>query len=111
MMLIKARPVAGDESLASEFLEMVQPFRYPRSISERIFAEVTATKERIEREVVKAGELERNVKLGHGGIREIEFVTQALQLLHAGRMPFLQGRQTLPTLQKFVDYALLPQTD
>ena len=111
MMLIKARPVAGDESLASEFIEMVQPFRYPRSVSERIFAEVTATKQRIENEVVKAGEIDRNVKLGHGGIREIEFVTQALQLLRGGRIPFLQGAQTLPTLQKLVHYALLPEAD
>src|SRR5438093_9248817 len=76
MMLIKARPVGGDEALGSEFLEMVQPFRYPRSLNERIFAEVAATKQRIETEIVKAGEIERNVKLGHGGIREIEFVTQ-----------------------------------
>jgi [glutamine synthetase] adenylyltransferase / [glutamine synthetase]-adenylyl-L-tyrosine phosphorylase len=48
--------------------------------------------------------LERNVKLGRGGIREIEFVAQAQQLLHAGRNPFLQGAQTLPTLQKLVQY-------
>ncbi len=111
MMLIKARRVAGDELLASEFLEMVQPFRYPRSVSGRIFDEVTATKRRIETEVVKAGEIDRNVKLGHGGIREIEFVTQALQLLHGGRTPFLQGPQTLTVLQKLVDYRLLPQAD
>ena len=111
MMLIKARPVAGDESLASEFLDMVQPFRYPRAVSERILAEVAATKQRIEREVLKAGEVDRNVKLGHGGIREIEFVTQSLQLLQAGRMPFLQGPQTLPTLQKLVHYGLLPEQD
>jgi hypothetical protein len=52
-------------------------------------------KDRIENEVVKTGELERNVKLGWGGIREIEFVAQSLQLLHAGRQPFLQGAQTL----------------
>jgi glutamate-ammonia-ligase adenylyltransferase len=64
-------------------------------------------KGRIENEVVKAGELERNVKLGRGGIREIEFVVQALQLLRAGRQPFLQGAQTLPCLDKLVQYELL----
>ena len=53
-MLIKARPVAGDVELATEFLEMIQPFRYPRSISERILQEIAAMKERIENEVVKA---------------------------------------------------------
>ena len=107
MMLIKARGVAGDASLAAEFLEMIQPFRYPRSINESVLREVVAMKGRIETEVVKAGELERNVKLGRGGIREIEFVVQALQLLRAGRQPFLQGAQTLPLLDKLVQYELL----
>src|SRR5512141_1540619 len=65
-------------------------------------------KDRIENEVVKAGELDRNVKLGRGGIREIEFIAQTLQLLHAGRQPFLQGNQTLPTLAKLAQYELLP---
>jgi glutamate-ammonia-ligase adenylyltransferase len=111
MMLIKARRVAGDESLAAEFLEMIQHFRYPRSINQGVLREVALMKDRIENEVVKAGELDRNVKLGRGGIREIEFVCQALQLLHGGRQPFLQGAQTLPALDKLVQYELLPAAD
>src|SRR4029077_18869867 len=107
MMLIKARGVAGSKYLAAEFLEMIQPFRYPRSVSRGVLSEVGAMKDRIENEVVKAGELERNVKLGRGGIREIEFIAQTLQLLNAGRLPFLQGAQTLPALEKLVAYQLL----
>ena len=108
MMLLKTRAVGGDEGLGAEFLEMVQPFRYPRSVNEGVLREVAGMKDRIEREVVKAGELERNVKLGYGGIREIEFIVQALQLLHAGRQPFLQGSRTLPGLAKLAQYELLP---
>ncbi|HEV2330135.1 MAG TPA: bifunctional [glutamate--ammonia ligase]-adenylyl-L-tyrosine phosphorylase/[glutamate--ammonia-ligase] adenylyltransferase, partial [Verrucomicrobiae bacterium] len=108
MMLIKARVVAGDRSLASEFVEMIQPFRFPGSISPEILREIAATKDRTEREVVRAGELERNVKLGRGGIREIEFIVQSLQVLHAGRAPFLQIPQTLSCLQKLAQYDLLP---
>ncbi len=111
MMLIKARPVAGDAELGAEFLDMVQSFRYPRSLGERTLPEIAAMKQRIENEVVKVGEMERNVKLGRGGIREIEFIAQTQQLLHAGRTPFLQGAQTLPTLQKLVDYALLSEKE
>ena len=111
MMLIKARRVAGDPSLASEFFEMVQPFRYPRSLGERILREVAGTKQRIEDKVVKAGEVDRNVKLGRGGIREIEFIAQTLQLLNGGRIPFLQNAQTLPALEKLVQYHLLPDAD
>ena len=106
-MLIKARGVAGDQGLSTEFIEAIQPFRYPRSINDSVFREVAGMKDRIEAEVVKPGELERNVKLGRGGIREIEFVAQVLQLLHGGRQPFLQGPQTMGCLEKLVQYELL----
>jgi glutamate-ammonia-ligase adenylyltransferase len=111
MMLIKGRPVAGAAALGAEFLEMVQSFRYPRSLNPRTLREVAAVKKRIETEVVKEGELERNVKLGRGGIREIEFIAQALQILHAGRLPFLQGAATMTVLQRLARYALLKPGD
>ena len=100
-------PGGRDAALGAEFVEMVQSFRYPRSLSPRTLREVAAVKKSIETEVVKEGELERNVKLGRGGIREIEFVAQTLQILHAGRLPFLQGATTLPVLQRLARYALL----
>jgi glutamate-ammonia-ligase adenylyltransferase len=111
MMLIKARHVAGDETLAAEFLEMIQPFRFPPFVSQNILHEVAAVKDRIENEVVGEGELERNVKLGRGGIREIEFVVQSLQVLHAARLPFLQVSQTLPCLEKLERYNLLSRDE
>lgn len=111
MMLIKARCVGGDQSLGAEFLEMIQPFRYPRSISEQIPREVAEMKARIENEVIRAGELDRNVKLGRGGIREIEFLVQTQQVLNGGRMPFLQNPKTLPTLEKLGDYHVLEEKE
>jgi glutamate-ammonia-ligase adenylyltransferase len=111
MMLIKARCVAGDAGLAAEFLEMVQSFRYPRSLSEGALREIAAMKARTEKEVIRPGELERDVKRGRGGIREIEFVVQTAQILHAGRIPFLQGAQTLPLLQKLAQYKLLAEAE
>jgi [glutamine synthetase] adenylyltransferase / [glutamine synthetase]-adenylyl-L-tyrosine phosphorylase len=111
MMLIKTRGVAGDEILAAEFIEMIQPFRYPRSVGQGVLREIAAVKDRIENEVLKADELDWNVKLGRGGIREIEFIVQALQMLHAGHQPFLQEPQTLPCLQKLVQYERLSPLD
>ncbi|MHB9006790.1 MAG: bifunctional [glutamate--ammonia ligase]-adenylyl-L-tyrosine phosphorylase/[glutamate--ammonia-ligase] adenylyltransferase, partial [Limisphaerales bacterium] len=108
MMLIKARCVAGSSSLAGEFLEMVQVFRFPRSLSDQALRDISGMKQRIEHEVVRSGEIDRNVKLGRGGIREIEFVVQTLQLLNAGHQPFLAGSQTLPMLETMVRYHLLP---
>jgi glutamate-ammonia-ligase adenylyltransferase len=109
MMLIKARRAAGDDALANEFLESIQTFRFPPFINQNILRETTAVKERIEKEVVGGDELERNVKLGRGGIREIEFLVQSLQVLHAGKQPFLQTGQTIPCLAKLVQYHLLFQ--
>ncbi|MCP5517089.1 MAG: bifunctional [glutamate--ammonia ligase]-adenylyl-L-tyrosine phosphorylase/[glutamate--ammonia-ligase] adenylyltransferase [Verrucomicrobiales bacterium] len=111
MMLIKARGVAGDRTLAGEFLETVQPFRYPRLLSPHFLQEIAAMKRRIEAEVVKAGELDRNVKLGRGGIREIEFIAQTLQILNAGKTPFLADPQTLPALAKLARYHLIEETE
>jgi [glutamine synthetase] adenylyltransferase / [glutamine synthetase]-adenylyl-L-tyrosine phosphorylase len=111
MMLIKARLVAGDVALGSEFLDMVQTFRYPRSLSVRVLNEIAAIKDRIETEVVRSGEIDRNVKLGRGGIREIEFVAQSLQVLHGGRNPFLQDPQTLPALEKLARYQFISREE
>lgn len=111
MMLMKARHVAGDAAVAAEFLETIQPFRYPRSLNQRFLQDIAAMKDRIESEVVKSGEIDRNVKLGRGGIREIEFVTQTLQLLHGGRNPFLQDAQTLPALEKLARYNFLSRDE
>jgi [glutamine synthetase] adenylyltransferase / [glutamine synthetase]-adenylyl-L-tyrosine phosphorylase len=106
LMLLKARPIAGDRQLGAEFLETIQAFRYPRSLSEGLLDEIAATKTRLETEAIQ-GDAERDVKRGRGGIREIEFIVQSLQLLNAGRQPFLQGASTLPGLGKLAEYSLL----
>ena len=99
MALIKARAVAGGEALFYEFSHRLQPFVYPRSVSADVLDEVAAIKRRIDRDLVGHAGLDRNIKLGRGGIREIEFVAQALQLLHGARHAFLQERNTLKALR------------
>src|ERR1051326_7883236 len=99
MALIKARGIAGDRELAYEFLRQHQPFIYPRSPTPDLLDEVANIKRRIERDVVRLGALERDVKLGRGGIREIEFVVQTLQFIHGGRHVFLRDTSTLNALR------------
>jgi len=111
MALIKARCIAGSQHLADEFFEVIQPFRYPRHISERILREIAQIKERIENEIVREDRLRRHVKLGTGGIREIEFIVQTIQLLHGGKQPFIQTPNTLAALTKLAQYELLPFKD
>ncbi len=99
MALIKARPVAGDGGLGEEFLAMIQPFVYARHLSATVVQEMAVLKERIEQEIVREDRLTRHVKLGVGGIREIEFIVQSFQLLRGARQVLVRERNTLRALE------------
>ncbi|HMA80880.1 MAG TPA: bifunctional [glutamate--ammonia ligase]-adenylyl-L-tyrosine phosphorylase/[glutamate--ammonia-ligase] adenylyltransferase [Candidatus Binatia bacterium] len=96
--LIKARPVAGAGDLGADFLKEVEPFIYRRYLDYTTVDELRHMKARIESELLTGEGKKRNVKLGLGGIREIEFFTQALQLVNGGYEPKLRGPSTLPAL-------------
>src|SRR6184192_4774467 len=108
LALIKARGIGGSRELAYEFLRQHQPFIYPRSPTPDLLDEIANIKRRIERDVVGPDKLERDVKLGTGGIREIEFVVQALQLIHGAHHAFLQEASTLKALRGLRQLYLLP---
>src|SRR5947199_4383394 len=111
LALIKARGIAGSRELAYEFLRQHQPFIYPKSATPDLLEEIANIKRRIERDIVGHENIERDVKLGVGGIREIEFVVQALQLLHGARHAFLQETSTLKVLPVLADLELLPHKE
>jgi glutamate-ammonia-ligase adenylyltransferase len=106
--LIKARGIAGSHELAYDFLRLHQPFIYPKSPTPDLLEEVANIKHRIERDVVGPEKLDRDVKLGRGGIRDIEFVVQTLQLIHGARNPFLQEASMLKALRALRELDLLP---
>ena len=111
LALLKARPVAGNLELGSELLEDLHSFRYPRHPPPSLLAEVASMKRRTEREIVGSEALDRDLKRGPGGIREIEFIAQSLQLLNAGRYPFLQTHSTTVALEQLARYELLDFRD
>src|SRR6266513_597536 len=111
LALIKARGIGGSRELAYEFLRQHQPFIYPSSPTPDLLDEIANIKRRIERDVVGHDELERDVKLGRGGIREIEFVVQALQLIHGAHHAFLQEASTLKALRDLRQLDLLPRDE
>ncbi len=111
LALIKARGVGGSRELAYEFLRQHQPFIYPKSPSPDLLDEIAGIKRRIERDIVGADKLERDVKLGRGGIREIEFIVQTLQLIHGARHPFLQEPSMLKALRALRELDLLPREE
>ncbi len=111
LALIKARGIAGSRELAYEFLRQHQPFIFPKSPTPDVLEEIAGIKRRIERDIVGHENIGRDVKLGAGGIREIEFVVQALQLLHGARHAFLQETSTLKALPVLAELELLPRSE
>jgi glutamate-ammonia-ligase adenylyltransferase len=93
--LIKVRPVAGDARLGEEFLRLIEPFIYRKYLSVAEINEIKALKRRIEHRSGPAGESDTEVKTGHGGIRDVEFTIQFLQLLNGGDLPGVRQRGTL----------------
>src|SRR6266513_2751420 len=111
LALIKARRIAGSRELAYEFLRQHQPFIYPRSPTPDLLDEIANIKRRIERDALGKNKLDRDVKLGRGGIREIEFVVQTLQFIHGGRHAFLQETSTLSALRALARFELIPNAE
>jgi glutamate-ammonia-ligase adenylyltransferase len=95
--LIKVRPIAGDLSLGEEFVESIQPFVYKRFLSFAEINEIKAMKRKIEQQAQR-GSGGREVKTGPGGIRDVEFAIQFLQLLNGGDLPEVRRRDTLGAL-------------
>src|SRR5438132_1460023 len=111
LALIKARGIAGSQELAYEFLRQHQPFIYPKSPTPDLLDEIASIKRRIERDVVGMDKLQRDIKLGRGGIREIEFVVQTLQFIHGARQAFLQESSTLKALRALAELELVPRSE
>ncbi|GAB2581346.1 bifunctional [glutamate--ammonia ligase]-adenylyl-L-tyrosine phosphorylase/[glutamate--ammonia-ligase] adenylyltransferase [Dyella jejuensis] len=94
---IKARTVAGDHSAGKPLQEMLRPFVYRKYLDYTAFAGLREMKALIDAEVARK-DLADNLKLGPGGIREIEFIVQLVQLIRGGREPALRVRGLLPAL-------------
>ncbi len=105
--MIKARVVAGEPDAAAQIEAMLRPFVYRRYLDYGAIDSLRELKRLIAKELHRKG-MSTNIKLGPGGIREIEFIGQALQLVRGGRDPGLQIRPILPVLKRLGALALLP---
>lgn len=107
--LIKARVVAGDAAEGELLLRSLRPFVYRRYIDFGVFESLRDMKAMIAREIRRKG-MDADVKLGAGGIREIEFIAQAFQLIRGGVDPRLQQREVALVLPLLAEAGLLPAT-
>jgi len=105
---IKARPAAGDISSGRRLLERLTPFVYRRYLDFSTFGALRRMKQNIHREVLRRG-LENDIKLGAGGIREIEFFGQIFQLVRGGILPKLRARRIETVLNVLADEGLVPK--
>ncbi len=106
---IRGRPMAGNLELGHALLRRLSPFVYRRSVDAGIFDEVSALMLRARREASRslAGDGDVDLKLDAGGIREVEFFAQSLQLLHGGRRPDLRFPSTLGALDRLLAAGLV----
>jgi [glutamine synthetase] adenylyltransferase / [glutamine synthetase]-adenylyl-L-tyrosine phosphorylase len=107
--MIKARVVAGDQVAGAQLLDMLRPFVYRRYLDFSAIEALRTMKQLIQQEVRRKGMAE-NIKLGSGGIREVEFIAQAFQLIHGGRDLSLQQRSLLKVLSTLEGQGYLPPT-
>ena len=105
--MFKARVVAGDAAEGASLIAMLRPFIYRRYLDFGAIEAIRSMKRLIERELHKKG-MDANIKLGPGGIREIEFIGQAFQLVRGGRDTDLQVRPILTVLERLAAKDLLP---
>lgn len=105
--LIKARPIAGDLELGQRFVDLVRPFVYRKYLDHAAIEELARYKARTDREQARREAIERNIKTGRGGIREVELFTQVFQLIYGGRHPDLQDANTLSALGKVLAQGLI----
>ncbi|WP_045049118.1 bifunctional [glutamate--ammonia ligase]-adenylyl-L-tyrosine phosphorylase/[glutamate--ammonia-ligase] adenylyltransferase [Rouxiella chamberiensis] len=107
--MVKAKLMGeSDDASSQEIRKMLKPFVFRRYIDFSVIQSLRNMKGMIAREVRRRG-LKDNIKLGAGGIREIEFIVQVFQLIRGGREPLLQQRALLPTLATLETLHLLPE--
>ena len=110
--LLRALPIAGDDDLAADFVELIDPIRYPAELSDKDVREIRRVKARVEAERLPRGaDPARHLKLGRGGLSDVEWLVQLLQLQHAGKHAELRTTSTVPALEAAASLGLLGQDE
>ncbi|GIV07110.1 MAG: glutamate-ammonia-ligase adenylyltransferase [Fimbriimonadales bacterium] len=109
--MLKARACAGDTRVGEAFLERIAPWVYRPALSDADFEQIVQQRIRSEAQCQARGTLETDLKNGWGGVRDIEFPTQALQLMFGGKHPRLRTPNTLDALQRLQNARLLTPSE
>ncbi len=108
LALVRARPAAGDEDVLESFTQITEPVIWRDKLADETVREIRSIKARVEAERIPPGEdADFHLKLGPGGLSDIEFLTQLLQLRHGGAMPELRVTGTFPALHRLREAQIL----
>lgn len=112
LALVKARPGGGDADLLAEYFEAIEPVVWRKTLPREVVNEIRAIKARVESERIPVDEdPDFHLKLGPGGLSDVEFAVQLLQLRHGGEIPELRVTGTFPALEALRDAGLLSSSD
>ena len=110
--LLRARPIAGSQALQEEFLELINTYRYPTTLTDSAVTEIRRIKARVETERLPQGaDPRRHLKLGRGSLSDVEWVVQLLQLEHGAEHPSIRTPKTLEALDACVAEGLIAEHD
>ena len=110
--LLRARPIAGSEDLGRAFVELIDPYRYPHEFTVEQVQQVRRMKARVEHERMPHGaDRTRQLKLGRGGLSDVEWLVQLIQLQHAHKVEGLRTTSTLEALDAAVQANLVVAED
>jgi glutamate-ammonia-ligase adenylyltransferase len=107
--MVRARVVAGNREVGKKFLAVAHKFVFQEKFEYSSLIEISRLRERIEMELAQEKTKGKNVKLGFGGIADIEFVMQILQLIHGKKNPRLRETNTIEAINKFVAQGMIDQ--
>ena len=111
LALLKAWPVAGNRVLGRAFLDMVRRFIYDEGLDDKALGDIRMMKSKIDQQMMLRDQRSRNVKLGTGGIREIELIAQSLQVRHGSEIPQIRQRNTLTALAALCEQSLISREE
>ena len=110
--LLRARMIAGSESLIADFTEIIDKYRYPNLLSENVVVDIRRIKARVETERLPQGaDPKRHLKLGRGSLSDVEWLVQLLQLRHGSEHPSIRTPRTLEALDACVAEGLIEAHD
>jgi glutamate-ammonia-ligase adenylyltransferase len=109
--MTKARVVCAPQQFSETLQRLILRLTFDRPLPSNLKSEIYRLRGRMEQENAKERDDRFNIKTGRGGMVDVEFITQYLQLLHANRIPVLRQQNTIHLLETMVDYSILPEED